>query len=238
MQAPPEIGPGRPRPPTPVLPAALLLLVGALSMAGAQEPGERIPLPSPDTDGPVSVEAALESRRSLRDYADAPLRLAAVGQLLWAAQGVTDRRQGLRSAPSAGALYPLELYLVAGRVDGLADGVYRYLPGEHAVEAVGGGDRRDALAAAALDQPWVRDGAAVLVFTAVYERTFARYGDRAPRYVHMEAGGAVENVYLQATARGLATVVVGAFRDARVRDVLDLPGDHRPLALVPVGRPR
>lgn len=200
-------------------------------------PAERIRLPASRLDGDMSVERALSVRRSVRDYRDAPLTLAESSQLLWAAQGVTAPREGLRTAPSAGATYPLELYLIAGRVQGLAAGVYRYGPHQHELVSVRGGDVRGLLAAAALGQTFIEQAAAVLVITAVYERTTRRYGDRGVRYVHMEAGHASQNVYLQAVALRLGTVVVGAFDDARVQQILHAPPGEHALYLMPVGRP-
>lgn len=203
-------------------------------------PGEPIPLPAPRLEGAISVEEALAARRSLRSFGSEPLSLQEVGQLLWAAQGVTDAR-GYRTAPSAGALYPLEVYLVCRRVEELEPGVYRYLPSDHALSAVAaasrGGDACEALARAALGQSPVRDAAANVVFAGVYERTTAKYGYRGHQYVHIEVGHAAENVYLQATALGLATVAVGAFDDAEVAQVLLLPEGETPLYVMPVGRP-
>jgi len=200
-------------------------------------PGEAIPLPAPQREGSVSVEAALQQRRSVRDYSDAPLNMAQVAQLLWAAQGVTDAR-GYRTAPSAGGLYPLELYLVVRRVDGLSAGVYKYQPAAHALLPWLDDDLADELMGAALSQPYIREAAANLVFTAVYERTRTRYGYRAAQYVHMEAGHASQNVYLQAQALGLGTVAIGAFEDAQVKHILALPADEEPLYIMPLGRPR
>jgi len=172
----------------------------------------------------------------MREYSAAPLPLAHAAQLAWAAQGVTDPR-GLRAAPSAGALYPLELYLVAGEVEGLEAGVYRYMPARHALERSGGGDRRARLGRAALGQDWLAEAPAVFVIAAVYERTAVKYGSRAERYVDMEAGHAGQNLFLQAVALGLGTVVVGAFRDEEVAAVLELPAGVKPLGLMPVGVP-
>lgn len=169
--------------------------------------------------------------------ATAPLSLQHLSQLLWAAQGITGPDGG-RAAPSAGALYPLELYVVAGDVDSLTPGVYRYAPERHELIKHAGDDRREALAAAALGQSWVQRAPAVLVLAGVYERSAAKYGSRARRYTHMEAGHAAQNVYLQATAVKLATVIVGAFDDEAVRETLGLPADHAPLGLMPVGHPR
>ena len=160
-----------------------------------------------------------------------------VAQLLWAAQGITGRRS-FRAAPSAGALYPLELYLVAGDVDGLSPGIYRYRPRTHDLVLIANGDLRKPLAKAALDQSVVRRAPATLVLTGIYQRTMKKYGQRGRRYVHMEVGHAAQNVYLQATARGLGTVMVGAFHDQEVSTTLELPSDHVPLGLMPVGHER
>lgn len=192
-------------------------------------------LPEPRHDSDISLEESISRRRSVRDYADGPVTLQEVSQLLWAAQGVTSP-EGSRAAPSAGGTYPLELYVVAGDVRDLGPGVYRYVPDGHQLARTMDGDLRDKLAAAALDQPSVRDGAAVFVLAAVYARTTGRYGDRGIMYVHMEAGHAAENLVLQATALGLGSVTAGAFQDDQVSDVLDLPEDQAPLYVIPVGR--
>ena len=194
-----------------------------------------IRLPEPRYDSDVSIEQSLLQRRSARSYTDEPLRLQEVSQLLWAAQGFTDPR-GFRTAPSAGALYPLEVYVVVGHVQGLSSGVYNYEPDEHRLVRIIDGDRRAELARAALAQPWVEEGAVVFVFTAVYERTTIKYGDRGIRYVHMEAGHAAQNLCLQATAMGLGAVTVGAFYDGQVAELLNLPEDEQPLYIIPVGR--
>lgn len=195
-----------------------------------------IKLPPPRLKSATSVEETLYKRRSVRDYKKEPLPLSVVGQLLWAAQGVTDP-EGLRTAPSAGALYPLELYLVSGAVEELPAGVYHYLPDRHRLERVATGDKRKILAAAAGMQSAVHHGAAVMVVAADYSRTRVKYGERAPRYVHMEAGHAAQNVYLQAEALNTGTVVIGAFSDALVRQVLSLPKSEDPLYLMPLGKP-
>ncbi len=194
-----------------------------------------VSLPAPMLRSDVSVEEALANRRSVREYAAAPLTLDEAGQLLWAAQGITGAG-GARSAPSAGALYPLEVYLVVGEVEGLAAGVYRYAPEAHGLVMVKNEDVREALAAAAANQDWVAEGAVVIVISAVYERTTLRYGERGIRYVHMEAGHAAQNLYLQAEALGLGTVVVGAFYDQQVRDIIMMPDEEVPLYIIPVGR--
>ncbi|HEX6230791.1 MAG TPA: SagB/ThcOx family dehydrogenase [Actinomycetota bacterium] len=198
--------------------------------AASEEAIEVLELPAPRLGGEVSLEEALAARRSVRGFTDEPLALEDLSQLLWAAQGLTASWGG-RTAPSAGALYPLELYLVA------RDGVSHYLPDGHRLEVLAEDDRRAALARAALGQEAVADAAAVVVIAGVYERTAQKYGDRAVRYVHMEAGHAAQNVLLQAVALGLGAVPIGAFEDRAVREALGLPTDHEPLYLIPVGHP-
>jgi len=194
-----------------------------------------IELPEPRYDSNVSIEQSLLLTRSIRSYTDESLTLQELSQLLWAAQGVTDPK-GFRTAPSAGALYPLELYVVAGDVQGLSPGVYRYDPDEHVLVRTMEGDKRAELAEAAVWQDFVGEGAIVIVFTAVYERTTVKYGDRGIRYVHMEAGHAAQNLCLQAAAMDLGVVTVGAFYDEEVVKLLNLPGDEQPLYIIPVGR--
>lgn len=169
-------------------------------------------LPRPTLDGTRPVERALHERRSVREYTGASLTLAELAQLLWAAQGVTTP-DGLRTAPSAGALYPLEVSVAVGEVDGLPGGVYRYEPPGHALALVAAGDPRTEVARAALDQECVAAAAAVIAFAADYGRTTGKYGERGRRYVHMEVGHAAQNVCLQAVAAGLGAVVVCASGD-------------------------
>ena len=195
-----------------------------------------IDLPEARRDGDVSLEAALHHRRSIRDFSGAALTLGEVGQLLWAAQGVTHG-DGLRTAPSAGALYPLEVYVIAGRIRDLDDGVYKYQPDAHHLTVINQQDLRPALAAAALEQSSVSECAALLVFAAVTARTTGKYGRRGSRYVHMEAGHAAQNAFLQATVLGLGAVMVGAFDEARVKGIMALPEGEEVLYLMPAGRP-
>ena len=196
-----------------------------------------LPAPSRDTPDGVSVEAALAARRSHRAYQSTPLILSEAGQLLWAAQGVSYQ-ENRRTAPSAGALYPLEVYLVAGSVQGLDPGVYHYKPEEHTLTRMLVGDKRGALSQASLDQDVLRDAPAIIALAAVFERTTVKYGERGLQYVHNEVGAAAQNVYLQAEALGLGTVFVGAFHDDPVREVLQLPAPQEPLALLPIGHPQ
>lgn len=199
---------------------------------------ETVKLPAPVLAGPMSLEEALAKRRSVRSYRDEALQLSWISQLLWAAQGITLEPQGYRTAPSAGATFPLEVYVVAGRVEDLPPGLYRYVPAGHSLAKVIDGDMRDELAGAALGQGQVAGAPAVFVIAADYGRTSHRYGDRATRYVHMEAGHAGQNISLQALSYGLGTVMVGAFSDERVKSVLNLPVNEDPLYIIPVGKPQ
>lgn len=216
----------------------ILLLPGCAVVGlpdAAAQTGPVIELPQPRSAGAVTVEQALQSRRSTRTFSPDPLSLEEVSQLLWAAQGI--KFGVFRTAPSAGALYPLEVYVVVGNVEELAAGVYHYDPATHSLREVLQGDVRRSLSRAALGQKWAGRGAIALVIAAVYERTTKKYGERGIRYVHMEAGHASQNVYLQAQALGLGTVLVGAFRDNKVKKVLQLPDEHQPLSIMPVGKP-
>ncbi|MGB4729479.1 MAG: SagB/ThcOx family dehydrogenase [Candidatus Hydrothermia bacterium] len=190
-----------------------------------------IKLPDPVKDSKFSVERAINERRSIRTYKDAPLTLKEVSQLLWASQGTVA--SGRRAAPSAGATYPLEIFFVAGNVEGLKQGLYRYKNKEHSLELIREGDFRKPISVRALRQDMILKAPATIVVSAVFERTRARYGTRAERYVHMEAGHVGENIMLQATALGLGTVPVGAFIDSEVKSVLGIKED--PLYLFPVG---
>jgi SagB-type dehydrogenase family enzyme len=152
-----------------------------------------------------------------------------------AAQGITHPVR-YRTAPSAGAFYPLEVYVVAGNIDSIPPGIYKYRPQGHELEKVVEGDMCAKLCAAALDQGFIEDGAAVLVFAAVYERTIRNYGERGVRYVHMKVGHAAQNVYLQAVSLGLGTVVVGAFDDDGVERLLQMQDDERALCIMPAGK--
>lgn len=192
-------------------------------------------LPDPRFDSDVSLEETLLKRRSVREYTGESLTFQEVSQLLWAAQGITDPR-GFRTAPSAGALYPLEVYVVVGEVQNLPPGIYQYEPDGHQLVKTMDGDRRAGLASAALGQGCVKEGAVAFVFTGVYERTTGKYGDRGIRYVHIEVGHAAQNLCLQATAMGLGAVTIGAFYDEQVTKLLNLPEKEQPLYVIPVGR--
>lgn len=213
--------------------AAGVGLFAAWSVVAA-EPAASVALPAPATRGTVSVEAALHQRRSLRDPSPAPLSLAEVGQLCWAAQGVTDEK-GHRTAPSAHAAYPLQLYVLAGAVRDLPAGTYRYLPAGHALEPITTGDRRAELVPRALGQGWIARAPAVFVVAAVTARVRGM-GDRGPRWTEIEAGLAAQGLFLEAEALGLGGTFVGSFQDREVRQALGLPEGEEVLGLLPVGR--
>lgn len=223
---------------------------GSRDCAAASPESLLIPLPAPRYDSQFSLERALKARQSVREYQEVPLTLAEISQILWAAQGFTRERKepptrwnpkyewqgGLRTAPSAGALYPMEIYLLAGKVEGLPGGVYKYVPKNHALSKVTEADKRKELCLAALKQPQIEKAPAVVLMAGVYERTSYKYGERAERYVHMEAGSIAENIYLQATALRIGTVLIGAFNDEEVKKVMALPADEAPLIIMPLGR--
>jgi SagB-type dehydrogenase family enzyme len=196
---------------------------------------DAIKLPKPIMKGNVSVEEALRRRRSTRKFPKKPLSLQEVSQLLWAAQGVTGAFNE-RTAPSAGATFPLETYVVSGLVDDLPPAVYKYRVRAHELHRMVDGDQRAKLAEASLGQDCVRTCAAAVVLSAVYQRTVDEYGERGVSYVHMEVGHVGQNVHLEAGALGLGAVVVGAFDDERVADILEMPEEESPVYIIPIGR--
>jgi SagB-type dehydrogenase family enzyme len=214
---------------------AILSLVSGTASAFTEESKDVIRLPEPKYGSSMSIEKALRERRSVRGYRNVPLMLSEITQLLWAAQGITHPH-GFRIAPSVGALYPLEVYIVIGNVNNLPNGIYKYSPQGHKLVRIEKGDKRLELSAAALGQPWVAEGAAVIVLSAVYERTTRKYGERGIRYVHIEAGHAAQNVYLQAVSLNLGTVAVGAFDDRKVKNIIRMSPQEEPLIIMPVGR--
>jgi len=205
------------------------------SVAHDRAPG-MITLPRPRLTHERSLEWALAARRSVREYLRVPLALRELGQLLWAAQGFTSA-DGLRTTPSAGALYPLEVYAVIGSVDDIPSGIYRYAARRHTISPVVSGNHRADLAIAALGQEFVREAAAVIALVAVPSRTTEKYGARGLRYVHMEVGHAAQNVCLQAVALDLGCVVVGAFDDTAIKKALGLGAIEEPMCVIPVGQP-
>lgn len=194
-----------------------------------------IKLPKPQYDSNVSIEETLLKRRSIRSYKSEPLAIAEISQLLWSAQGVTNRK-GFKTAPSAGALYPLEVYIAAGNVTDLDAGIYKYYPHKHEIVNTIKGDKRSELCRAGLGQSSIKNAPAVMVFCAVFERVTGSYGKRGIQYVHMEVGHAIQNVCLQAISLGLGSVIIGAFNDYDVKDVMNFELDEHPLLILPVGK--
>lgn len=192
--------------------------------------GDMIQLPAPDFTN-ASIEECMEKRRSVRGYKDKELSLQQISNILWAAQGITGDRYGFRTVPSAGATYPLEIFIAN------KDGVFRYITESHALRSVVEKDMRKDIARAALGQGFIADAGLVVLITAIFERTAMRYGDRAARYVHIEAGHCAQNIHLEAVALGLGSVPIGAFRDEELGELFKLK-DEEPLYIIPVGYPR
>jgi SagB-type dehydrogenase family enzyme len=190
--------------------------------------GTIIKLPEADQQGSVALEHVITVRRSRRKFSVQELTIEQISQLVWAAQG-QDTRKGYRTVPSAGATYPLELFVVTG------DGLFHYLPARHWLEKLKEQDLRGELALAAWGQEFVEAAPLTLVFAAQFSRTTGRYGQRGIRYVYMEAGHAGQNVHLEAEALGLGSVAVGAFDDDSVSKVLELPSELEPIYMVVAG---
>jgi SagB-type dehydrogenase family enzyme len=190
--------------------------------------GTIITLPKPNQKGPMPLEKTIAARRSHRDFSPQPLTLEQISQLVWAAQGQNTISR-YRTAPSAGATYPLELFVVSG------EGLFHYLPAKHSLEKLSDQDLRTTLTSAGWGQNFIEEAPLTLVFAAEFARTTRRYGERGIRYVYMEAGHAAQNVHLQAESLGLGSVAVGAFDDASVSKVLSLPDHLEPIYMVVVG---
>jgi SagB-type dehydrogenase family enzyme len=214
--------------------AALTLLAALLSPARPRADATPIPLPAPRKDGGASVEAALAARRSVRSLSPKALSLADLGQLLWAAQGISGP-EGRRTAPSARHLYPLEIAVVAQAVEGLPSGAYRYLPARHALELLVPARAGAPLLAAATAQPQVHAAPAVVVVAAVYERMDA--GPRSRTWTDYEAGLASENLLLEAVSLKLGAVVVGGMDPAAVKEAAHLAPAEQVVVIIPVGHP-
>jgi SagB-type dehydrogenase family enzyme len=193
-----------------------------------------IKLPQPRHKGKLSLEETILRRRSVREFSSRPVALEDLSQILWAAQGVTGKLWGyeLRAVPSAGALFPIEIFVAS------KEGVHHYYPRKHELKQVSGEDVRKSLCDAALRQEFIAEAPVVLVITAVFERTKAKYGERGTRYVFAEAGHVSQNIYLQCESLGLSTVTVGAFYDDRVQEALRIPKDYRPIYIMPIGYKR
>lgn len=192
---------------------------------------KEVKLPKPKEKGLVSIEEALNRRKSVRDYKKTSLNMEEVSQLLWSGSGKNLYR---RTAPSAGATYPLEIYLVVGEVEGLEAGVYHYSITKHSLEKTKEQDVRRGLCRAALEQSMIERTPISIIIAADYGRTTGHYGQRGMRYVHMEVGHVGQNVSLQAVALNMGTVMIGAFDDQRVKEVLEI--EEEPLYIIPIGR--
>ncbi len=217
-----------------VIPSLQVNAEGSLSMLTDRE---TIQLPEPRLSSDISLEYTLQHRRSIREFSSQQaISLAELAQLLWAAQGITNSA-GYRTAPSAGALYPLQVYAVVGNVDGITSGVYEYQASGHALQKLVDGDMRKAVSSAALNQSWIKQSAVVLIFSAIERRTTRKYGQRGIRYIHIEIGHAAQNVFLQAVALNLGAAVVGAFDDKKLNQLLALPRGEEVLYIMPIGKP-
>lgn len=193
------------------------------------------PLPKASLDGTVSVEQAISNRRSVRHFDSSPLPLSHISQLLWAAQGITDK-SGFRAAPSAGAIYPVTVYVTIRNVTDIRPGLYKYIPEKHALLEIISDDISHQLAAACWNQPYVTQSAANIILTGDYQKIGLRYGERGIQYTHMEIGHISQNIYLACETLGLGTVAIGAFSDAKLKKLLLLPEKEVPLYIMPVGK--
>jgi SagB-type dehydrogenase family enzyme len=207
----------------------------AAALSAAPAGASVVALPKPDVTGRVTLEQTIAQRRSVREYAPGALKLAEVAQLMWVAQGITSP-DGKRATPSARAVYPLQVWLVANDVTGLPAGIYRYEPKEHALTPIVAGPQRDSVAAAARGQETVQHAAAVVAVIGDSALAAAKFRGNAERWLGMEAGFIVQDVYLECTALGLGTVMVGGFDEGAVRRALGVPAGWEALALLPVGR--
>jgi SagB-type dehydrogenase family enzyme len=198
-----------------------------------------VKLPQPFLSGGLPLVEAISQRRSIRDFTSAPLLLFQLSQILWAAQGITSGLREARASPSAGATYPLEIYVVIGEngIEKIESGIYHYEVESHILSPHATEDIRAELASAALGQDSITVAPVSLIICVVYDRTMIRYNIRGERYVYIEVGHAGQNIYLQATALGLGTVAIGAFHDEEVRKALQLDSKVKPIYIMPLGKP-
>ncbi len=190
-------------------------------------------LPEPILKGTLSVEEAIVSRRTVRSFAKRPLSLDEFSQLLWSAYGITEGFK--RTVPSAGALYPMDIYAAVGLVNDVKAGIYHYIPEEHGISLILKGDMRGKIAEASLFQMWMADAPVLFIITVEYHRITIKYGERGIRYALMEAGHIAQNLFLQAEALGLGAGIVGAFHDDKLLKITDIPKSHYPLLIMPIG---
>ena len=199
--------------------------------------GGKMRLPDSLRDGGMSLERAIDTRRTIRSFTEKPLTLEQLSQLLWAAQGITEKGGYKRAAPSAGALYPMDVYLALGKgcAGKLNPGVYHYEPDTQSISPVKGGDVRRDIALGSLGQMWMAEAPLTIVITAEYERSTGKYGRRGIRYSMIEAGHIGQNLFLQARAMGLEAGIVGAFEDSKIIKIMGIEKTHEPLLIMPVG---
>jgi len=207
----------------------ILSFIFLLTLSTASYGEEMIKLPNPKEKGKLSLEETIKKRRSERSFSGKELTLEQISQLLWSSQGITDEKKGFRSSPSAGATYPLEIYLVNSQ------GFFSYIPDLHSLKKLNDKDLREDLAQACYGQGFVKDAPIDIIICADFNRTTARYGERGESYVYIEVGHAAENVHLQAVAEGLGSVPVGAFSEDKVKTILGLPEEIIPIYVIPVG---
>lgn len=192
-------------------------------------------LPRPKTGGKLSFEEVVKNRRSIRNFSPRSVSLQHISQILWAAQGTTVEDGSGRACPSAGALYPVEMYVEVREVKELERGIYHYDVFQHSLEPVRRGDYSQNLTEACLTQLFVGQAPVVFIIGVEYSRVTWKYGERGVRYVNVEVGHCGQNICLQATALGLASVPVGAFWDRQVQEAMCMPQDIEPVYVIPVG---
>jgi SagB-type dehydrogenase family enzyme len=219
----------------------LLIALGfAVILCGHMSLAAEISLPTPSLEGTVSVEEALRARRTHRSFDSQDLTLKQLSQILWAGYGVTDKkgyRRARKTAPSAGGLYPMDVYVVVGKgsVKNLAPGVYHFLPEDHKMQLIKNEDLRDAVANGSLRQTWMARAPIMIVITGEYGRSTVKYGQQGVTYTHIEAGCVAQNIFLQVEAMGLKAGIVGAFDNKQIIKASGIPADHDPLLIMPVG---
>lgn len=200
--------------------------------------GERaMKLTKPDVDGKLSVEKAIFQRRTVRSFRKKTITQQQLSQILWAAQGITEEGGFKRAAPSAGALYPADVYAVVGDkgVQDVPEGVYLYDPGDHAIEKIHDRDEREAVAMASVRQMWMAEAPVIFIITCEYDRITVKYGERGIRYAFIEVGHIGQNIFLQCQALGLVAGIVGAFHDKEVAQSIKAQRNHEPLIIMPIG---
>lgn len=195
----------------------------------------KIALPKPKLTGSISIEEVLNKRRSIRKFLNSLISVSELSQLLWSAQGITTE-DGRRTSPSAGATYPLEIYISVKNIENLKEGLYKYAPDAHSLLLIDENNRSVQIAEATYQPQMVKGAAAIFIITSVLNRTTSVYGERGIRYAYMEAGHSAQNLSLMGVALNIGLVLVGAFDDNKLSDALSLKKDEIPLYIIPVGK--